>query len=108
MKRQNVSGLMFVAALLSMVGCQSNKASDEEVCRPAVPGAAPEPGMINAACPVMGDEDARSTGASVAYAGGRPGWSGMRVAFCCKGCIPRWETMTAAEQDAALARVTAR
>lgn len=108
MKGISLAGLTVVVAAVAIVGCQSTKAPDEEYCRPAVPGAAPEPGMINAACPVMNDEDARSTGASVAYTGGRLEWSGKRVALCCKGCIPRWQEMAPSEQDAALVRVTSR
>ncbi|HRJ49788.1 MAG: hypothetical protein KF787_11970 [Phycisphaeraceae bacterium] len=103
-----LAGLTVVFATLAIVGCQATKTPDDENCRPAVPGAAPEPGMINAACPVMSNEDARSTGASVAYTGGRADWSGKHVALCCKGCIPRWQEMSSSEQEAALVRVTSR
>ncbi|MCK6448849.1 MAG: hypothetical protein L6Q99_20840 [Planctomycetes bacterium] len=35
-------------------------------------------------------------------------WNGQKVGFCCKGCLPRWEKLTAAEKDAALAAAIAK
>lgn len=32
-------------------------------------------------------------------------WKGQKIGFCCKGCIPQWNKMTAAQKDAAVAKV---
>lgn len=35
-------------------------------------------------------------------------WKGQKVGLCCKGCIPKWEKLTEAEKDAALAKAVAK
>ncbi len=35
-------------------------------------------------------------------------WKGQKVGFCCKGCLPKWEKMTDAEKDAAVATAVAK
>ncbi|MCC6405576.1 MAG: hypothetical protein IT453_00320 [Planctomycetes bacterium] len=35
-------------------------------------------------------------------------WKGQKVGLCCQGCIPKWEKLTEAEKDAALATAIAK
>ncbi len=95
---------LLAACGLFTAGCQTAKTSEEQ-CKPAVAGAAADPGMINAACPLMPKEDARGSGISVAYTGTQEAWKGKKVAFCCDGCTHDWEKMTQAQRDAALTKV---
>lgn len=107
-------GMMMVlgamcAGLMVAGGCQSNAhVEEEEICIPAEPGAVPMAGMINAACPVVQGDDARSSGVAVPYTGENAAWKGKHVALCCKGCISKWQKMSKAERDAALTQVAAK
>lgn len=31
-------------------------------------------------------------------------WNGQKVGFCCKGCLPKWNALTDAQKDAAVAK----
>ncbi|MCC6426983.1 MAG: hypothetical protein IT435_09195 [Phycisphaerales bacterium] len=97
-----------VFALASLATLLPGCASSEENCKPAVEGAQPSMGMINAACPMMPDEDARDTGSQAAYAGSNADWKDKNIAFCCAGCVRKWAKLTPAEQEAALAKVAAK
>lgn len=33
-------------------------------------------------------------------------WKGKKIGFCCNGCVPKWNKMTPAQKDAAVAKVT--
>jgi hypothetical protein len=33
-------------------------------------------------------------------------WKGQKIGFCCAGCVPKWNKMTPAQKDAAVAAVT--
>lgn len=33
-------------------------------------------------------------------------WQGKKIGFCCNGCVPKWNKMTPAQKDAAVAKVT--
>ena len=35
-------------------------------------------------------------------------WKGQTVGFCCNGCVPKWEKLTEAQKDAALAKAVAK
>jgi len=35
-------------------------------------------------------------------------WKGQKVGFCCEGCLPKWDKLTEAEKDAALAKAIAK
>lgn len=96
-----------VIILAGLTGCQSTT-SDTEACKVAVPGAAPEAGMLNASCVMMPDEDARGSGVAVAYTGKVESWKGKKVAFCCDGCVNKWEKLTDAQRDEALVKVAAK
>ncbi|HLO41135.1 MAG TPA: hypothetical protein VK176_08935 [Phycisphaerales bacterium] len=98
-----------VCAGLALAGCKSTAGTqEEEVCIPADANAAAHAGMINAACPVVPGDDARASGVAVAYTGEKTEWKGKQVALCCKGCIGKWEKMTQAQRDEALAKVAAK
>ncbi|GMV25184.1 MAG: hypothetical protein AMXMBFR58_12150 [Phycisphaerae bacterium] len=92
-----------VLGLVALVGCKSTQ--EEEQCIPADATAAAAPGFINAACPVMPQDDARESGVAVAYTGSNPEWAGKQIALCCKGCISKWDKMSQAERDERLAKV---
>ncbi len=98
--------LVLVMILAAAVGgCQNSKS---EECKAAVAGVAPDAGMLNANCPVMPEDDARGSGVAVAYTGQVVAWKGKQVAFCCDGCTRKWEKMTSAQRDEALAKVAAK
>ena len=76
------------------VSAQPEAAPRQHPAPGATPPTAPATGVIvNTKCPMMG-EDIDPT-LTVNY-------KGMRVAFCCKDCIPDWEKLSEAEKDAKL------
>lgn len=83
------------AAGVLLVGCASD--GDKAECRPAQEGAK-HAVAVNGACPIQPDEDASKSTVLVDYAG-------KKVAFCCPGCVTKWNKMTDAQKDEALAKV---
>jgi len=73
----------------------SNSAAvhDEEKCGEVKPGTITS---VNSMCAVMPQDPVDPALATAE-------WRGQKVGFCCKGCVPRWNKMSAAEKDAALA-----
>jgi len=87
---------IMAAAMLS--GCNgSARAGEEAACLEAKPGTIV---TVNQYC-VVAQEDPVDPALMTE-------WKGQKVGFCCKGCMPKWEKMTAAEKDAALASAVAK
>ncbi len=84
------------AGLLS--GCKADAmAEDDATCL------APKPGTIvtvNQYCAVVGTDPVNPEIMTE--------WKGQNVGFCCKGCMPKWEKMTAEQKDTALAKAVAK
>lgn len=89
-------------SLLALVGALSTgcAANSEETCKPGDPNAKPAAGMANAVCPIGGDD---ATGSTVTTS-----YKGKTIALCCEGCKPKFDKMSDAEKDAALAKVAAK
>lgn len=91
-----VLGTVLGAGLLG--GCKADAmAEDEAACL------APKPGTIvtvNQYCAVVGTDPVDPEIMTE--------WKGQKVGFCCKGCVPKWEKMTAAQKDSALAKAVAK
>lgn len=89
--------LGLLAALAVSNGCASSTATAENEDKAKC--LAPKPGTIttvNADCVIMTDEPVDP---SVPAAE----WKGQRVGFCCASCIDKWEKLSPAKKDAALA-----
>lgn len=68
--------------LLTLAACTTNASAES-------------PSVINATCPMMGDEvDAEGEVAE---------WNGETIGFCCEGCKPKFEALSPEEQAAKLA-----
>ncbi len=89
-------------SLLAVVGVlfAGCAAHSEETCKPGDANAKPVAGAVNAVCPVGGD-DATHSNVTTSY-------KGKTVALCCEGCKPKFDKMTDAQKDAALAKVAAK
>ena len=95
---RTIAALTLAAATLtfSFGCCACNDGAmheDKEKC------AAPKPGTItsvNQYCAIM-HEDPVDPALATAE------WNGQKVGFCCAGCVPKWNKMTPAQKDAALA-----
>lgn len=90
-----------LTATLSVVaasGCSTGQCCDNEdkdACR------APKPGTIttiNTMCVVEHEDPVNPAVEPVV-------WKGQKYGLCCKGCRPKWEAMSEAERDAAVAQV---
>lgn len=101
-KEIHVKHLATAAALtaaLVLGACASEKSAEAE-CKPAQDGAV-HAVAVNGQCPVMPQDDASASTTLVDY-------KGQKVAFCCPGCVPKWNKMTEAQKDQALANVIAK
>lgn len=89
-------------ALLALAGALFTgcAAHSEDTCKPGDLNAKPVAGAVNAVCPIGGDD---ATGSTVTTS-----YHGKTVALCCAGCKPKFDKMTDAEKDAALAKVAAK
>lgn len=85
-------------ATLALSAC-SNEHADESaaVCKEVKPGVVTS---VNAYCPIMLDDPVDPEVFT--------DYKGQRVGFCCKGCLPKWEALTNAQKDAALATAIAK
>ncbi|MFT3685551.1 MAG: hypothetical protein QM783_11585 [Phycisphaerales bacterium] len=93
--------LPLLTAALLLTACNSTQTAAVDEHEDKTKCMAPKPGVItsvNATCAIMHDEpvDPELT----------TEWKGQKVGFCCKGCIPKWNKLTAAQKDAALAAAT--
>lgn len=79
-----VACAVMAAAGVMGAGCQSSQKTGGDAAM-----------SVNKVCPVMGSpvDQANSTM-----------YKGEKVAFCCKGCDKKFEKMTEAEKDAAVAK----
>ena len=84
-----------VLALL-LTGCAC-KSSSEAKCKDPKPGTIV---TVNQYCAVNQNDPVDP--ALVAD------YKGQKVGFCCKGCIPKWNAMTDAQKDAAVASAVAK
>lgn len=89
---------ILTATTLFAGGC-SNKApaEDESQCKAIKPGTVTS---VNRMCVVMNEDPVDPAVANA-------DWKGQKVGFCCKGCIPRWNKLTDAQKDEALAKAIA-
>ncbi len=92
-KIASLSLLALAGALFA--GCAGH--SEGTCCKPGDLNAKPVAGAVNAVCPIGGDDATHST-VTTSY-------HGKTVALCCAGCKPKFDKMTDAEKDAALAKV---
>ncbi|CAG0979893.1 hypothetical protein PHYC_01708 [Phycisphaerales bacterium] len=81
---KTLSAVLLAAALLSLGACQSTPKSDT---------ASASPGVLNTKCPMAGETPNPNVTAD--YKGGK-------VAFCCKGCMTKWNGKSDAEKAALL------
>jgi hypothetical protein len=86
------AGAATLAAALLVIGCSSPE-------KAASSGDEPAMAMLNDQCPIMGKQVDEGS-PSLSY-------GGHRIGFCCKGCVNRWEEMSAVDRDAFVASYTA-
>jgi len=92
-----LTSALAVAALC--LGACAHSESAEAECKPAQDGTK-HAVAVNSSCPVMPEDDASTSTTLVDY-------KGQKVAFCCPGCVPKWNKMSDSQKDAALAKVVA-
>ena len=91
--RITVTILTLVAAL-SLSACTTETDDENEaMCKEVKPGVVTS---VNAYCAVVSDDPVNPEVFTE--------YKGQRVGFCCKGCVPKWEALSDAQKDAALAR----
>ncbi len=96
--KHSPAGIKAALCVLSLaLGACATSTTSEAECKPAQQGTV-HAVAVNANCPVMPEDDA-STSTTLAD------YKGQKVAFCCPGCVPKWNAMTDAQKDAALAKV---
>lgn len=94
---KNRTALVMIAACCAAlaVGCQSESKDKKAAADTPAPQQA-SMGAMNTKCPVM-PAHAAGTKTVVDY-------NGQKVAFCCAGCVPKWNAMSDADKAAALAK----
>lgn len=105
-----VAGTALLAGLLSLASgcatdaecasCPASGAASAEPMKDEAQCTAIKPGTVtsvNAVC-VMVNEDPVDPAVEPVL------WKGQKVGFCCKGCIPKWNALTAAKKDELLAK----
>ena len=80
---------------LATLGCASSH--DEAMCKQVKPGVVT---TVNSMCVIMNEDPVDPSVESAT-------WKGQKVGFCCNGCKPKWEGMSASERDAAVAKAIA-
>lgn len=92
MKRSiHYSGLGLVVAAVALAGCASSSTTMADDCTPAGEGSAIAAGSVNSICPIGGDGVGAGS-PTVTY-------KGTVIAFCCGGCVTKWNAMSESEQD---------
>lgn len=66
--------MMLLAAAMVVSGCSQSESSTAVA------------GPVNTHCPIIGHE--------IAEDGGSTTWNGQTVAFCCEGCLPKWNELS--------------
>ena len=92
--KPTVAALFLACALAG--GCASTKNTadhDEEKCGEVKPGIITS---VNTMCAVVQNDPVNPAVQTVE-------WKGQKVGFCCNGCVPRWNKMSAEQKDASLA-----
>lgn len=98
MTSRSILVLTILALTASLAGCKCADSSEENCV--AAPAAGNKPGTtaVNTVCPVQ-PADAADPTVTVAY-------KGKTIAFCCKGCITKFNAMDEKGKDAILAKAT--
>lgn len=87
-----------LAGLLVLGACQSSSTSQAEpMCQKRKPGTIVS---VNEYCAIV---PADPVDPSVVVQ-----WKTQTVGLCCKGCVPKWEKLTDAQRDTALAAAIAK
>ncbi len=95
--RLTTTAIALVAAI-ALSACSTKPADESEaMCKEVKPGVVTS---VNAYCAVVLDDPVNPEVFT--------DYKGQRVGFCCKGCLPKWEAMTDAQKDAALAKAIAK
>lgn len=95
--RFTMAAVALVAAL-AMSACSNKPAEESEaVCKEVKPGVVTS---VNAYCAIVLDDPVNPEVFT--------DYKGQRVGFCCKGCVPKWNALTEAQKDAALAKAIAK
>ena len=95
--RLTMTAVAMVAAL-AMSACSTKPAEESPaVCREVKPGVVTS---VNAYCAIVLDDPVNPEVFT--------DYKGQRVGFCCKGCVPKWNALTDAQKDAALAKAIAK
>ena len=90
--------VVLTGVLGGAAGCaNTQKAEDESQCKMVKPG---EITTVNRMCVVVNDDPVNPTVEPAV-------WKGQKIGFCCYGCKPKWNAMSDAEKDAAVARAVA-
>jgi hypothetical protein len=76
------------ATLALLAGCNSGAKKPDEII------------TVNDYCAVMNDDPVDPAHVTV--------YKGQKVGFCCSQCLPKWQAMTDAQRDAALAAAVAK
>lgn len=85
-----------LAGALLVGACQSTS-DDEPMCLKRKPGTIVS---VNEYCPIVLADPVDPTIVVE--------WKGQKVSFCCQGCLPKWDKLSAAEKDAALGAAIAK
>ncbi len=87
-----------LASLLFLAACQSSPTKESEpMCQKRKPGTIVS---VNEYCAIVPVDPVDP---SVVVQ-----WKTRAVGLCCKGCVPKWEKLTDAEKDTALAAAIAK
>ncbi|MCC6322929.1 MAG: hypothetical protein IT438_16005 [Phycisphaerales bacterium] len=84
--------------LVAHSGCATSEKSEGEWCKAVKPGVVT---TVNHYCVVVGDDPVDPSVKAIT-------WKGQQVGLCCEGCRPRWNKMSEAEKDQAVARAVAK
>lgn len=87
-----------VIALGVLGGCASWQKEDESACREVKPGVVTTP---NAFCVMVPEDPVDPAVAPVE-------WKGQKLGLCCEGCRGKWNKLTDAQKDAAVAKAIAK
>lgn len=85
---------VLLAALLGtglLGGCATD---DESTCKADMGPV----DSVNKYCVIVPEDTVKPNGP-------RRMWKGQKIGFCCANCLPKWDAMSDAEKDAAVARV---
>lgn len=96
--RLTLTAVLAATMLAACAARQQTAAEHEAECLEIKPGALTS---VNKMCVVVNSHPVNPQMKTV-------DWKGQEVGFCCAGCVPRWEKMSDAQKDAALAQAIAK